>query len=117
MGREAEKAYDFKVDNLMTEYNELTLPSFDLAARQGEREYRALLQNTMNTIDGASTPYSEAIIFDPLEPIAGLKPEKGLATKVAKPGWGSILTNSFIQGAQGALSMSYTKADGTTGWR
>ena len=117
LGREAEKAYDFKVDNLMTEYNELTLPSFDLAARQGEREYRALLQNTMNTIDGASTPYSEAIIFDPLEPIAGLKPEKGLATKVAKPGWGSILTNSFIQGAQGALSMSYTKADGTTGWR
>ena len=111
-GQEAERAYDFKVDNLLREYNELTLPSFDLAARQGEREYQALLQNTMNTIDGASTPYQEAIIFDPLEPIAGLKPEKGMVTKVAKPGWGSILTNSFIQGAQGALGMSYTNSSG-----
>ena len=117
LGREAEKAYDFKVNNLMTEYNELTLPSFDLAARQGEREYQALLQNTMNTIDGASTPYQEAIIFDPLEPIAGLKPEKGIATKVAKPGWGSILTNSFIQGAQGALGMSYTNSSGNLAFR
>ena len=117
LGMEAQRSYGFQTNNLLREYNELTLPSFDLAARQGEREYQALLQNTMNTIDGASTPYQEAIIFDPLEPIAGLKPEKGIATKVAKPGWGSILANSFVQGAQGALSMSYTKADGSLGFR
>ena len=71
----------------------------------------------MNTIDGASTPYQEAIIFDPLEPIAGLKPEKGIATKVAKPGWGSILANSFVQGASGALSQSYVDSSGNRQWR
>ena len=115
LGMEAQRL--IQTNNLLREYNELTLPSFDLAARQGEREYQALLQNTMNTIDGASTPYQEAIIFDPLEPIAGLKPEKAMVTKVAKPSWGSILTNSFIQGAQGALGMSYTNKSGNLAFR
>ena len=117
LGLEAQRDYDFKVENLMTGYNELTLPSFDLAARAGEREYQALLSNTINTIEGASTPYQEAIIFDPLEPIAGLAPEKGVMTKVAKPGWGSILTSSFIGGAQAALNQSYTDANGNLAFR
>ena len=117
LGIEAQRTYDFKVENLMTEYNELTLPSFELAARAGEREYQALLSNTINTIEGASTPYQEAIIFDPLEPIAGLKPEKAVVTKVARPGWGSILAGSFINGAQAALGQSYTDANGNLAFR
>ena len=117
LGMEAQKSYDFNTNNLLNEYNKLTLPTFDLAARAGEREYAALVNNTLNTVQGASVPYQSAIIFDPLEPIAGLKPEKGKMTPVAKPSWGSILTGAFIQGAQGALGMSYTKPDGTTGWR
>ena len=117
LGQEAQRSYDFTTNNLLTEYNQLTLPSFDLAARQGEREYQALLQNTMNTIQGASTPYQDAILIDPLEPIAGLEPQKGMMTPVAKPSWGSILAGSFLQGAQGALGMSYTNASGNLAFR
>ena len=116
-GRDANMQYNLNTNSLLRNFNELTVPSFDLAARQGEREYQALLNNTRNTIAGASTPYREAIIFDPLEPIAGLKPEKAQVTKVAKPSWGSILTGAAVNAASGALSMSYTKADGSLGWR
>ena len=116
-GRDANMQYNLNTNSLLRNFNELTVPSFDLAARQGEREYQALLNNTRNTIAGASTPYREAIIFDPLEPIAGLKPEKAQVTKVAKPSWGSILTGAAVNAASGALSMSYTTADGSLGWR
>jgi hypothetical protein len=109
--------YQLATGSLMRNFNQLTKPGFALAQRQGQREYDALLNTTKNTIAGASTPYREAIIFDPLEPIAGLKPEKMITTKVAKPGWGSILMDAGVNAAQGAMSMSYTKPDGSLGFR
>ena len=116
-GEVARKQYTFETNSLMRNFNELTRPGFDLARRQGEREFKALVTGTINTIKGASTPFREAIIFDPLEPIAGLKPEKMKYTKAAKPGWGSILLGAGIQAAQGAMSQSYTDSSGNLAFR
>ena len=113
----ARAAYDQNTSSLVRNFNELTLPSFALTQRQGQREYQALISDTINTVKAASTPYREAIIFDPLEPIAGLKPEKAKVTQVAKPSWGSILLGAGVQAAQGALGMSYTKSNGSLGFR
>lgn len=113
----AQAAYDQNTSSLVRNFNELTLPSFALTQRQGQREYQALISDTINTVKAASTPYREAIIFDPLEPIAGLKPEKAKVTKVAKPGWGSILLGAGVQAAQGALGMSYTDSKGNLRFR
>ena len=114
---QAQAAYNLNTGSLLRNFNQLTKPGFALAQRQGEREYTALVSDTINTVKGAQTPYREAIIFDPLEPIAGLKPEKAQITKVAKPSWGSVLTGAGVSAAQGAMSMSYTKADGSIGFR
>jgi hypothetical protein len=114
---DANNAYTLNTNTLLSDFNDLTVPTFDLAKRQGDRDFNTLVSNTINTLKGASTPYRDAIIFDPLLPIAGLKPEKAAFTPVAKQGWGSILAGSFVQAAQGAMSMSYTKADGSLGFR
>lgn len=115
--RNATELYDFNTNSLMRNFNQLTRPGFELARRQGEREFTALVKDTMNTIAGASVPYREAIIFDPLEPIAGLKPEKASFTPAAKPSWGSILTGAAVNAAQGAMSMSYTDKNGNLAFR
>lgn len=109
--------FNLRTNNTMNNFNNLTIPSFGLAAAQGSRETRALLMNTMNTIKGASTPYRPAIIFDPLVPIAGLKPEMSQPTLRNVPGWGQILTNSFIDGAGAAMGQSYTDGAGNTRFR
>lgn len=108
----AQLSYSQSTRALVNSFNELTLPSFDLAQRQYDRDLKALEANTQSTIDEASVPYREAIIIDPPEPIAGLKPEKGQFTPVAKPSFGSILSGAFVSGAQGALSMSYRDSSG-----
>ena len=115
--RSIKQEYRLNSRNLLDNFNKLTIPGFELARRQGEREYTALTTSTLNEIKGAATPYREAIIFDPLEPIAGLKPEKGIYTPVAKPSYSNILAQSFISGAQGALGMSYTNSSGNLAFR
>ena len=115
--RSSTAMFNTKTSKRLADFNDLTIPSFGLARATGKRESTALLQNTINTIKGASTPYREAIIFDPLEPIAGLKPKYSAPTKRAVPGTGAILGRSFMSGVQGAMSMSYTKADGSLGFR
>ena len=113
----AQAAYAQNVGSLIKRFGELTLPSFDLAQRQYGRDLTALLSNTESTVEAANTPYREAIIIDPPEPIAGLKPQKGKFTPVAKPSYGSILGSAFVSGAQGALSMSYTDNSGNLAFR
>ena len=109
--------FNLKTQNTLANFNNLTIPSFGLARAQGEREAKALFQNTINTIKGASTPYRGAIIFDPLVPIAGLKPEYSKPTMQSVPGTGAILGRSFMSGVQGALSQSYTDGSGNTQFR
>ena len=109
--------FNLKTQNTLDNFNNLTIPSFGLAQAQGEREAKALLQNTMNTIKGASTPYRGSIIFDPLVPIAGLKPEYSEPTQRAVPGTGAILGNAFMSGVKGAMGQAYTDGAGNTQFR
>jgi len=113
----AQVQYGINNDSLMRNFTDLTLPGFSLASKQGQREYQALVNNTVNTVKAASTPYRKAIIFDPLEPIAGLKPEKMLTTKVEKPSWGTILTQSALEAAKGAANSAYTDENGNLAFR
>ena len=110
-------SFKLNTSDTLNKFSNLTIPSFGLAAATGKREQRALLQNTLNTIEGASTPYREAIIFDPLEPIAGLKPKYSAPTKQAVPGTGAIMGNAFMAGVKGAMSQSYTDSAGNLAFR
>lgn len=109
--------FDLRTSDTLTKFSSLTIPSFGLAAATGRRELTALLQNTTNTIQGASTPYRGAIIFDPLEPIAGLKPKYSKPTQQAVPGTGAIMGNAFMAGVKGAMSQSYTDSAGNLAFR
>ena len=94
-------------NSAMSKFTELTIPSFDLAQRQGQREFGALKQKTQQTLNEASVPYIDAIIFDPLKPIKGLKPEFYEPTKQYVPSWGGIVAGSVMDGVNGAMSASY----------
>lgn len=105
--------FGIKGQTTMDKFKELTLPSFDLAKRQGDRELKALVQQTKNTLNEASMPYINDIIFDPLKPIKGLKPEYYEPTKQYVPSMLSIGLNAAGSAVQGAMSMSY--GDPSTG--
>lgn len=99
-------------------FRDLTIPSFALAGRQGAREMKSLQIQTQGIINEASMPYRKAIIFDPIKPIKGLRPEYMAPTKVYEPSTAGIIGNSILGGVQGAINMgTYQKADGTLGWR
>ena len=61
-------------------------------------------------------PYNEAIIFDPLKPIKGLKPEFYEPTKQYVPSMLSIGLDAAGAAFEGAMSMSYTKPGGGLGF-
>ena len=105
-----ESAYNLDV------FKDLTMPSFDLAKRQGEREIESLYIQTEARIDEASQPFRESIWFDPLEPIAGLKPEYMAPTKVYEPSGLDIGLNALGAGINGAMSASYSKPGGGIGF-
>ena len=113
----AKKNYKLNTSYLLNNFNQLTVPSYELARRQGEREFTALVEGTYNEVEAAATPYREAVIFDPLEPIAGLRPEKGIFTPVKGPSFGQIATNAFMAGVSGAMSQSYTNNSGNLAFR
>lgn len=105
-----ESAYNLDV------FKDLTMPSFDLAKRQGEREIESLYIQTEARIDEASQPFRESIWFDPLEPIAGLRPEYMAPTKVYEPSGLDIGLNALGAGINGAMSASYSKPGGGIGF-
>ncbi len=105
-----ESAYNLDV------FKDLTMPSFDLATRQGKRELESLYIQTEARIDEASQPFRESIWFDPLEPIAGLKPEYYAPTKVYEPSGLDIGLNALSAGVSGAMSASYQKPGGGIGF-
>ena len=108
--------YDSDVTLQLETFNKSTIPGFGLAQRTGQRQANALYQNTFNTVNQQSTPYREATIIDPPEPIAGLKPELRDSGKTYVPSTGSILLNTFTSMAGQALSKARVKADGSTGF-
>lgn len=82
-------------------FNQLTLPSFQLAQNQYARELTGLQVQTINQFQNALLPYRQREVFDPLGPIKGLAPEFYAPTKVYEPGglsFGQGVT-SFLSGA------------------
>ena len=85
-------------------FNQSTLTGFELANRQGMREYQALIQNSFNAVNSAATPYREAIINDPLLPIAGLAPELKDSKEIYVPSTGSIVLQAGMGAARTLMS-------------
>jgi hypothetical protein len=97
-------------------FRDLTMPTFELANRQGGRELDALYIQTEGRINEASMPFRESIWFDPIQPIAGLKPEYMAPTKVYEPSGLDIGLNALSAGINGAMQASYSKTGGGIGF-
>jgi len=87
----------------------LTIPSFQLAEKQYGRELKSLQLQTRQAFDEATTKYREQTFFDPLKPVAGLRPQYIAPTAIAGPSTASIIGNAIISGIQGAASVSDPK--------
>ena len=84
----------------------LTIPSFQLAENQYGREIKSLQLQTRQAFDEATTKYREQTFFDPLKPVAGLRPKYIAPTAIAGPSAASVIGNAFLSGIQGAASVS-----------
>lgn len=87
----------------------LTIPSFQLAEKQYGRELKSLQLQTRQAFDEATTKYREQTFFDPLRPVAGLRPQYIAPTAIAGPSTASIIGNAIVSGIQGAASVSDPK--------
>ena len=85
---------------------------FQVAARQGQRDLTGLYISTQGSIDQASMPYRKSIIFDPLEPIAGLPPEKNIPTFNTPQSPINSYANAILGGVQQGLQYSKMTPDG-----
>ena len=90
----------FEIDKM----RELTIPSFALAARQGNREMQSLALQTKSTIQQAMQPYRQKEYFDPRKPISGLSPLNIQPNLEQGPSTGSILAGALLNGVSGAMS-------------
>lgn len=97
-------------------FRDLTMPTFELANRQGGRELESLYIQTEGRVNEASLPFRESIWFDPIAPIAGLKPEFYAPTKVYEPSGLDIGLNALGAGIDGAMSASFSKPGGGIGF-
>ena len=91
---------------------EIETQSFPIGARQGQRELTGLYINTDAQIDQASQAYRDAIIFDPLEPIEGLPPEKRIPSFSRPESPINSYANAIMGGVQTALNFSTMTSDG-----
>ena len=87
----------------------LTIPSFQLAEKQYGRELKSLQLQTRQAFDEATTKYREQTFFDPLKPVAGLRPQYIAPTAIAGPSTASIIGNAIVSGIKGAASVSDPK--------
>jgi hypothetical protein len=87
----------------------LTIPSFQLAEKQYGRELKSLQLQTRQAFDEATTKYREQTFFDPLKPVAGLRPMYIAPTAVAGPSAGSVIGNAILSGVSTAASFSDPK--------
>ena len=97
-------------------YENLTVPGFELAQKQGQREQSALELNTMATMTEASMPYRDPIIFEPQRALPGLRPFSEGPTIQREQSLGSTIGGAVLAGAQGFLSGGFKKAGGGIGF-
>ena len=108
----AKRKIDQSYGEARRQTNKLMLPSFDIAKRQGVREMSGLYLQTDASIEQASTPFRESIIFDPIALIRGLGPEKltPVTTPVQSPM--SQYGNALLAGVDQALKFSEMTSTG-----
>jgi hypothetical protein len=87
----------------------LTIPSFQLAEKQYGRELKSLQLQTRQAFDEATTKYREQTFFDPLKPVAGLRPKYIAPTAIAGPSAGSVIGNAILSGVSTAAMFSDPK--------
>jgi hypothetical protein len=87
----------------------LTIPSFQLAEKQYGRELKSLQLQTRQAFDEATTKYREQTFFDPLKPVAGLRPQYIAPTAIAGPSAGSVIGNAILSGVSTAATFSDPK--------
>lgn len=102
----AEQQYAFDV------FEDLTIPGFELAQKQGQREKSALELNTMAAMTEASMPYRDAIMFEPQRALPGLRPYGAGPTIERTESVGATIGGAVLGAAQGFLSGSYKNAGG-----
>ena len=110
--RAARKKVDQSYGQARRQTKKLLLPSFDIAKRQGVREMSGLYLQTDAAIEQASTPFRESIIFDPIEPIRGLRPQKLTPTTTPVQSPMSQYGNALIAGVDQALKFSEMTSTG-----
>ena len=110
--RAAKRKIDQSYGQAKRQTKKLLLPSFDIAKRQGVREMSGLYLQTDAAIEQASTPFRESIIFDPIAPIRGLRPEKLTPTTTPVQSPMSQYGNALIAGVDQALKFSEMTSTG-----
>lgn len=90
--------YDFQRDAFIN----VTMPQFALVQNEFARGLGSLNLQFRNALANATQPFEFQKIFDPLGPIAGLKPERMVPTPYQGATGNSFLqgVNDFLQGAQ-----------------
>ena len=108
----------FKLDSQYTldQFQKLTMPGYNLAARQGQRELDSLFLRTEGQLDEARLPYRENIIFDPQKAMPSLYTNVVQPTMAQQQSGGSVIGGALVAGLNGALKGSYTKSSGGIGW-
>ena len=100
----------YSTDRYGADYNlakeqlsKLTIPSFELGAKQYKRELQSLQLQTDQAFQQAGTEYRKREYMDPVKPIQGLAPMILPPTKVQGQSTGSIIASSLMAGVGGAL--------------
>ena len=81
----------------------LTIPSFDLGARQYKRELQSLQLQTDQVFQQAGQEYRKKEYMDPVKQVPGLAPMIAPPSKVQGQSTGSIIASSLMAGVGGAL--------------
>ena len=106
--------FEFKGNYQFDQFEQLTMPSYELGYNQGIRDLKELELNTELQLTEAAIPYRENIIFDPLRPIPGMLPTFVKPNYEPRQGFnvGGAIVNAVGAGVQGALGATYTNTEG-----
>jgi hypothetical protein len=96
----------------LASFRDLTIPGFELAQKQGQREQKALELNTMAAMTEASMPYRDAIMFEPRRALPGLRPYGAGPTMESTQSTAATIGGAVTAAAQGFLSGGFKNAKG-----